>query len=87
MKQFSCLRPSQFYYSTFNSLYIVVEGTCIICSILAEFLYKGSYIKRLEILGENIQFDISDYFVKSEFDIEGVDCILIEAECRQNVII
>ena len=28
----------------------------------------------LEVLGENIHFDISGYFVISEFDIEGVDC-------------
>ena len=41
---------------------------------LTEFRYKGSYINCLEVLGENILFDISEYFVISEFDIEGVDC-------------
>ena len=33
-----------------------------------------SYINVLEILGENIHFDISGYFDIFEFDIEGVDC-------------
>ena len=28
----------------------------------------------LEVLGENIHFDISGYFVISKFDIEVVDC-------------
>ena len=37
---------------------------------ITEFRYKGSYINGLEVLGENIHFDISGYFVISEFDIE-----------------
>ena len=41
---------------------------------LTVFRYNGSYINDLEDLGENIHFDISDYFVIPEFDIEGVDC-------------
>ena len=41
---------------------------------ITEFRYKGSYINGLEVLGENIHFDISGYFVISEFDIEEVDC-------------
>ena len=32
-----------------------------------------SYIHCLELLGEYIHFDISGYFVISEFDIEGID--------------
>ena len=43
---------------------------------ITEFRYKGSYISGLEVLRENIHFDISGHFVISEFDIEGVDCIL-----------
>ena len=41
---------------------------------ITEFRYKGSYISGLEVLRENIRFDISGHFVISEFDIEGVDC-------------
>ena len=41
---------------------------------ITEFRYKGSDINSLEFIGENIHFDISGYFVISEFDIEGVDC-------------
>ena len=41
---------------------------------IPEFRYKGSYTNGLEVLGENIDFDISGYFVISKFDIEGVDC-------------
>ena len=44
---------------------------------ITEFRYKGSYINCLEVLGENIHFDISGYFVISECDIEGVDCMYI----------
>ena len=36
---------------------------------ITEFRYKGSYINGLEVLGENIHFDISGYFVIPEFDI------------------
>ena len=35
-----------------------------------EFRYKRSYINGLEVLGENIHFDMNGYFVISEFDIE-----------------
>ena len=42
---------------------------------ITEFRYKGSYINGLEVLGENISFDISGYYVISELVIEGVDCI------------
>ena len=41
---------------------------------ITELRYKGCYINVLEVLGENIHFDISEYFVIPEFDIEGVDC-------------
>ena len=44
---------------------------------ITEFRYKGSYLNGLEVLGENIHFDISGYFVISEFDIEGVDCSVV----------
>ena len=44
---------------------------------ITEFRYKESYFNGLEVLGENIHFDISGYFVISEFDIEGVNCISI----------
>ena len=43
---------------------------------ITEFRYKGCNINCLEVVGENIHFDISGYFVISEFDVEGVDCIL-----------
>ena len=33
---------------------------------ITEFRYKGSYTNGLEVLGENINFDISGYFVISE---------------------
>ena len=44
---------------------------------ITEFRYKESYTNGLEVLGENIHFDISGYFVIFEFVIEGVavDCI------------
>ena len=41
---------------------------------ITEFRYKGSYINGLEVLEENIHFDISGYFAISKFDKEGVDC-------------
>ena len=50
---------------------------------ISEFRYKDQYINGLEFLGENIQFDISGYFVISEFDIEGVDCNYIFGHRRR----
>ena len=44
---------------------------------ITEFRHKGSHNNGLEFLGENIDFDISGYFVISEFDIEEVDCIMM----------
>ena len=44
---------------------------------ITKFRYKGGYIDGLEVLGENIHFDIRGYFVISEFDIEGVDFMLV----------
>ena len=44
---------------------------------ITEFREKWSYIIGLKVLGENIHFDISGYFVISEFDIEGVTVVII----------
>ena len=41
---------------------------------ITEFRNTVSYINSLEVLGENFHFDMSRYFVLSEFDIEGVGC-------------
>ena len=42
---------------------------------ITEFRYEESDINGLEVIGGNINLDISGYFVISEFYIEGVDCI------------
>ena len=42
---------------------------------ITKFRYKRSYNNGLEVLGEDIHFDISGYFDISEFDIKGVDCM------------
>ena len=44
---------------------------------ITEFRYTGSYINGFEVLGENIHFDMSGYFVISEVDIEGIDCMYL----------
>ena len=43
---------------------------------LTEFLYKGRYITDLDVLEYIIHSDNRGYFVKSESNIDGIDCIL-----------
>ena len=42
---------------------------------ITEFRYKGSHINGLEVIGENIHFDISGYFVISSVFTIDSDCI------------
>ena len=58
---------------TVNSLYRSRRDLYYLFDI-TEFRYLGSYINGLEVLRENIDFDISGYFV---IELEGVDCTCI----------
>ena len=56
---------------------IEVETTCVYLSHITEFRYTESYINGFGGSRGKIHFDISGYFVMSDFDIEGVDCMCI----------
>ena len=55
---------SRFCRNTVNSLFIEVQGTCI----FFRNNRTGSNICAIQALGENTHFDISGYFLITEFD-------------------
>ena len=48
---------------------------------MTEFRYKGCCINGVEVLRENIHFDISECFVIFEFDMEGINCSQLRSAC------